>query len=82
MKAYKFEHNEILINDTCINEYKLADAYNKLFDELLLSRNISTKKVYLSFNLINSKFSSTPHVVKALLSKKILPAFEFLICKN
>jgi hypothetical protein len=82
LKVYRYKHNEIFIIDSFFNEAKMADAYNKLFDELLLSRNISNKKIYQAFNMINSKINSAPHIVKALLMKEKLPAFKFLICKN
>ncbi len=82
MKVYQYKHNEIFIIESFLHDEKLVDAYNKLFDELLLNRNISDKKIYQSFNIINNKITSTPHIVKALLMKDKLPPFKFLICKN
>lgn len=82
MKVYQYKHNEIFIIESVLYEDRLIDAYNKLFDELLLSRNISDKKIYQSVNILNNKITSAPHIIKALLMKFKLPAFKFLICKN
>jgi len=82
MKVYKYKHKEIFIIESTLQEDRMAVAYNKLFVELLLNREISDKKIYLSFNLLNKKITSEPYIVKALLMKNNLPTFEFLICKN
>jgi hypothetical protein len=82
MKVYQYKHNEIFIIESYAHEYRLADAYNELFDELLLSRNISDKRTYQCLNILNNKITSAPHTVKALLQKAVVPAFKFLICKN
>jgi hypothetical protein len=82
MKVYQYKHNEIFIIESFFHDNGLVDAYNKLFDELLLNRNISDKKIYQSFNLHSNKITSAPHVVKALLMNGNLPAFKFLTCKN
>lgn len=82
MKVYHYKHNKIFIVESLVHEERLVDAYNKLFNELLLSRNISDKKIYESFNILNSKTTSAPHIIKALLRKYKLPAFKFLTCKN
>jgi hypothetical protein len=82
MKVYQYKYNEIFISESFLHEDRLVDAYNELFDELLLSGNISDKKIYQSFNLVNHEITSAPQIVKALLMKGNLPAFKFLICKN
>ena len=82
MKVYQYKHNEIFIIESYTHEDRLADAYNELFNELLLSRNISNKKIYQSLNICNSKITSAPHIFKALLQKEVMPSFKFLICKN
>lgn len=83
MKVYQYKYNEIFIIESILGvEERLADAYNDLFDELLLSRNISDKKIYQSINIVSHEIVSTPHIVKALLMKDRLPAFKFLICIN
>lgn len=82
MKIYQYKYNEIFIIESFLHEERLADSYNNLFDELLLCRNISDKKIYQSINILTNKITSAPHIVKALLVKEKLPAFKFLICKN
>lgn len=82
MKVYQYKHNEILMNESLLHEHSFVDVYNELFNKLLLSGNISEKKIYQSLNILNNKITSAPHIVKALLLKNDLPAFKFLICKN
>jgi hypothetical protein len=82
MKAYLYRYNEILIISSYPHEERQVDAYNELFEKLLLSKSIGDKKIFQSFNLLNSKITSTPQIVRALLQKEKLPAFKFLICKN
>ncbi|MEO5893152.1 MAG: hypothetical protein ABIQ31_23075 [Ferruginibacter sp.] len=82
MKVYQYKRNEIFIIESYLNEERLADAYNELFNEILLSRNISEKEIFQSLNMFNNKITSVPHIVKALLFKETLPPFKFLVCKN
>ncbi len=84
MKVYQFKRQEIFMSESFsfFNEERLIDKYNALLDELLLYRNISDAEVLDSINILNSKITSAPHIVKALLMKEKLPAFKFLVCKN
>lgn len=82
MKVYQYKHNEIFMIESFVQDEIMVDAYNKLFDELLINRNVSNKMIYESFNLLNYKITSAPHIVKSLLMKEELPAFKFLVCKN
>ena len=82
MKVYQFKFRETFILDAAINEERFMDAYNSMFDELLLIRNISRSRVYVVLDLSSFTVSSTPFLTEPLLRKSILPPFRFLVCKN
>jgi hypothetical protein len=65
-----------------MNEEKVVDAYNELFNSLLLERNISMKRIFQSFSIPNNTITTHPQVIKKLLLIKELPPFNFLVCKN
>jgi hypothetical protein len=80
MRTYQYKYNEIFIFHSY--EDRFAGAYNELFSQLLLSKNISAKRTFELLNIHNNKITSLPHVVRDLLQREQLPAFKFLICKN
>jgi hypothetical protein len=82
MKVYKTRYNKIFFAELSFCEEGLLECYNNLFDELLLSRNISNKKIFQLFNINRGTITSTPFVIKDTLRQKELPAFRFLVCKN
>ncbi len=82
MKVYQFNHRETFILEAAFNEERFMRAYNELFDELLLIRNISHKRIFVAINLSNFSVSSRPFISEPLLRKRILPPFVFLVCSN
>jgi hypothetical protein len=53
-----------------------------LFEDILYYRNISDKRIFEVLNLCNYTIKSASVITKEVLRKKILPAFQFLMCKN
>jgi hypothetical protein len=82
MKVYQFKHNEIFIVGSPVNEERLIESYDLLFEDILYYRNISDKRIFEVLNLCDYTIKSAPIVTKEMLRKKILPVFQFLICKN
>jgi hypothetical protein len=82
MKVYHFKHNEIFIVESFENEERAINGYDTLFEDILYYRNISDKRIFAVLNLCNYTIKSAPVITKEILRKKVLPAFQFLICKN
>ncbi len=82
MKIYQFKQQEIFLNDGVTNEERYLEVYKNLLLNLLISRNISQKKIFQALNLNSYTVSSKPFIVEPLLKKKTLPPFVFLTCKN
>jgi hypothetical protein len=81
VKKYQFKHQEMLLLDGAIDEERFI-AYHKLFDELLLVRNIAGNRIFVAINLGNFTISSNAFKTEPLLRKEILPPFCFLVCRN
>jgi hypothetical protein len=82
MKVYQFKHNEIFIVESFKNEERVINCYDALFEDILYYRNISDKRIFEVLNLCNYTIKSAPITTKEILRKKILPEFQFLMCKN
>ncbi len=82
MKVFQFKHNEIFIVESYSNDEKMIERYDILFEDILYYRNISDKRIYEVLNLCDYTIKSAPIITKEILRKKVLPAFQFLICKN
>jgi hypothetical protein len=82
MKVYQFKHNEIFIVESFKNEEKAINSYDALFEEILYYRNISDKRIFEVLNLCNYTIKSAPIITKEALRKKVMPVFQFLMCKN
>lgn len=82
MKVFQFKHQETFLLDAALSDERFMGAYHKLFDELLLIRNISRNRIFVAVNLGNFSLSSSASKTEPLLRKKKLPAFCFLVCSN
>jgi hypothetical protein len=82
MKVFQFKHQETFLLDAALSDERFMGAYYKLFDNLLLIRNIGKKKIFVAINLGNFSLSSSASKTEPLLRKKKLPPFCFLVCKN
>ncbi|MGG9961043.1 hypothetical protein [Ferruginibacter sp. SUN106] len=82
MKMYQFKYQEILMNESFVNEERFLEQYKYLFEEILNFHSINSKNVYESINISGNRISSKPLVIETLLRKNRLPAFQFLVCKN
>ncbi len=80
MKVFQSKHHEILLSDAVLDGEKFLSEYNALLVELLIVRNISEQKTFEA--VIHYSITSKPFLTASLLRKKILPAFNFLVCKN
>jgi len=80
MKVFQLKHHEIFLSDAVLDGEKFLSEYNTLLVELLIVRNISEKKTFEA--VIQFTITSKPFLTASLLKKKILPAFNFLVCKN
>jgi hypothetical protein len=82
MKVYQFKHQEILLNETVLNEELLLDGYRDQLLNLLTRHNISNKKIFEVISLNTYRITSNPLTVSSLLKNNVLPAFVFLSCSN
>lgn len=82
MKVYQFKYQEILLNETVLNEELLLDGYRDQLLNLLTRHNISNKKIFEVISLNTYRITSNPLTVSSLLKNNVLPAFVFLSCSN
>ncbi len=80
MKVLQSKHHEVLLSDDILDGEEFLAQHNALFVELLRVRNISEQKTFEA--IIQYTITSKPFLTATLLKKKILPAFNFLVCKN
>ena len=71
MRVYQYKYNEIFIIESFLHENRRADAYDELFDELLLASYIGSTKVYQLFNIPDNKITSAPQIVTNFLKRLI-----------
>lgn len=82
MKQYKITHHEILMEEAAYSNIKLMKAYQKLFDELLDFRSISSRKIFEAINISNNSITTKPLITEPLLRQNKLPDFIFLASLN
>ena len=80
MKVFQSKHHEVLLSDAVLDGEKFLAQHNALFVEILRVRNISEKETFEA--VIQYTITSKPFLTASLLRMKILPAFNFLVCKN
>jgi hypothetical protein len=82
MKVFQFKHQETFILDAALSEEHFIGAYHKLFDDLLLIKNIARSRIFVSINSGDYNLTSSASQTESLLRKKNLPPFCFLVCTN
>ncbi len=82
MKQFKITHHEILMEEAAHRDGKLMIAYQKLFDELLDFRYISSRKIFEAINVPNKSITTKPLNTEPLLRQNKLPDFVFLASLN
>ena len=82
MKSYQIHLFEILMDESGSHNISLVAAYEKLFDELLDSQNISSTGIFESLDFLSSTMTANPAVIEPLLRRKTLPELFFLLCSN